>query len=48
MLARLFLRLNGQALAFEPADAIRVMLALAAGETSEEELAAWFRERIAA
>lgn len=48
VLARLFLRLNGQTLAFEPAEAIRAMLALAAGETSEEELAGWFRERIAA
>lgn len=48
VLARLFLRLNGQAIAFVPADAIRAMLALAASETSEEELAAWFRERIAA
>lgn len=48
VLARLFLRLNGQALDFQPADAIQAMLALAAGETSEEELAAWFRERIAA
>lgn len=48
VLARLFLRLNGQILDFQPGDAIRAMLALAAGETSEEELAAWFRERIAA
>jgi death-on-curing protein len=47
VLARLFLRLNGQALAFDPGDAIRAMLALAAGETSEEEFAAWFRERSA-
>jgi death-on-curing protein len=39
--------LNGRTLDFQPADAIRAMLALAAGETSEEELAAWFRERIA-
>jgi death-on-curing protein len=48
VLARLFLRLNGQTLNFEPVDAIRAMLALAAGEISEDELAAWFRERIAA
>ena len=46
--ARLFLRLNGEVLRFEPADAIATMLSLAAGELSEEELAAWFRERIAA
>lgn len=47
VLARLFLRLNGQTLAFEPLDAIRTMFALAAGETSEDELADWLRERIA-
>ena len=48
VLARLFLQLNGQILDFKPVDAIRAMLALAAGESSEEELAAWFRERLAA
>jgi death on curing protein len=48
VLARLFLRLSGQVLAFEPVDAIRAMLSLAAGDMSEDELAAWFRERIAA
>jgi death-on-curing protein len=47
VLARLFLRLNEVDLRFDPADAIRVMLALAAGEVSEEALAGWFRERIA-
>jgi len=46
VLARLFLELNGHSLKFEPSDAIRIMLALAAGEISEEELACWFRERI--
>ncbi len=45
--ARLFLALNAHRLTFEPADAIRTVLALAAGELSEEELADWFRERIA-
>ena len=44
--ARLFLALNGIALRFAPKDAIRAMLALAAGELSEEELAEWFRERV--
>ena len=44
--ARLFLALNGIALRFAPEDAIRAMLALAAGELSEEELAEWFRERV--
>ncbi|HYG30757.1 MAG TPA: type II toxin-antitoxin system death-on-curing family toxin [Allosphingosinicella sp.] len=47
VLARLFLRLNGVALSFDPADAIRAMLALAAGEMDEDALAEWFRERIA-
>lgn len=47
VLARLFLRLNHQPLHFEATDAVRVMLALAAGELSEEELADWFRTRLA-
>lgn len=46
--ARLFLALNGVELRFMPEDAIRVMLALAAGEISEEVLADWFRERVSA
>jgi death on curing protein len=45
--ARLFLALNGHKLRFTAADAVRTMLALAAGELSEEELADWFRERVA-
>ena len=44
--ARLFLRLNGQALSFAPREAIDVVLALAAGEISEDELADWFRQRL--
>ena len=47
VLARLFLALNGQALRFEPEDAIRAMLALAAGEISEADMADWFRARVA-
>jgi death-on-curing protein len=43
--ARLFLALNGVELRFAPEDAIRIMLALAAGDLSEERLAEWFRER---
>ncbi len=43
VLARLFLRLNGAVLIFAPEDAIRTVLALAAGELSEDELADWFR-----
>ena len=43
--ARLFLALNGEALDFEPQDAIDAMLALAAGQCSESELTDWFRTR---
>ena len=43
VLARLFLMVNGHRLAFEADAAIRTMLAVAAGELSEEELADWFR-----
>jgi len=43
VLARLFLALNGHALRFDPADAINTVLALAAGDLSEENLTAWFR-----
>lgn len=48
VLARLFLRMNNIALNFRPADAITMMLALAAGDLSEEETAAWFRDHLAA
>ena len=46
VLARLFLRLNGTAIAFEQPDAINTVLALAAGELSEVELADWFRAHL--
>ena len=46
VLARLFLRLNGTAIAFEQPDAINTVLALAAGELSEDELADWFRAHL--
>lgn len=46
VLARLFLALNSHELKFEPAEAIAAMLALAAGDLSEEELADWFRQRL--
>ena len=46
VLARLFLALNDAVVVFEPADAINAMVALAAGELSEEQMAAWFRERM--
>jgi death-on-curing protein len=45
--ARLFLALNGATIQFDPQDAIRTVLALAAGELSEDALAEWFRQRMA-
>ncbi|WP_294120367.1 type II toxin-antitoxin system death-on-curing family toxin [Sphingomonas sp.] len=47
VLARLFLAANNIGLGFSREAAIQAMLALAAGELSEDELADWFRERIA-
>ncbi|WP_443970125.1 type II toxin-antitoxin system death-on-curing family toxin [Sphingobium sp. CR28] len=44
ILARLFLARNDIVLAFDPHDAIRTVLALAAGELSETELADWLRD----
>jgi death-on-curing protein len=44
--ARLFLAVNNVAIHFEIGDAIAIILSLAAGDTSEEALAAWFRERV--
>lgn len=41
VLARLFLKLNNISIAFDKADAIRTMLALTAGELSEDAFAAW-------
>ena len=46
--ARLFLALNGVELRFTPEDAIKAMLALAAGDLSEVEFADWLRERVTA
>ena len=46
VLARLFLRLNGIAIAFKQSDAINTVLALAAGELSEDELTDWFRAHL--
>ena len=46
--ARLFLRLNGVTLSFDKADATVMMQRLAAGELSEQAVAAWFRDRIVA
>ena len=44
VIARLFLALNGMTIEFEPQEAIRIVLALAAGELTEDELADWFRQ----
>jgi len=44
--ARVFMADNGLKLRFAPQDAVRVMENLAAGETTEAELAAWLRERL--
>ena len=46
VLARLFLADNGYRLRFKPADAIRLVESVAAGECTEEQLAAWFRQRM--
>lgn len=44
ILARLFLRINAQALSFGEREAIELVQALAAGELTEDELADWLRE----
>jgi death-on-curing protein len=46
VLARLFLALNGIGIDFTPDQAIKTVLALAAGKLSEEQLADWFRQRM--
>lgn len=43
MLARLFLARNAIALAFDPVDAVRTVVALAAGDLSDSGLADWLR-----
>ncbi len=43
-----FLELNGAELEADEAEVVTVMLGLAAGETTEEQLAAWVRTRTAA
>lgn len=47
VLARLFLVLNGVTIVFGAEDAIATVLALAAGELAEDELADWFRQHLA-
>ena len=45
VIARLFLSANAVAFSFQREEAIATMLALAAGELTEDELADWFRQR---
>jgi death on curing protein len=45
VMARLFLTLNGVEIRFDKADAIRTVIALAAGESTEEAFAGWLRQR---
>jgi death-on-curing protein len=47
VVARLFLRKNGVSLDFAEHEAIATVLALAAGELPEDELADWFRQHLA-
>lgn len=46
VVARVFLKINDIELQFNKVDAVQKVLTLAAGELSEEELAAWFRDHI--
>jgi death-on-curing protein len=46
VLARVFLAINGHKLAFTAEDAIRMMLALAAGELDEAAMVEWFKARL--
>jgi death-on-curing protein len=48
VVARLFLRVNGVTLKFNPADALALMLGVAGGTLAEAAVAAWFRDRIVA
>ena len=47
-MARLFLLANAVEIAFDKVDATNTVIALAAGELSEDELADWFRQRVVA
>lgn len=48
VIARLFLADNGCRLAFDAADAVKTMEAVASGSLGESQLADWFRQRIVA
>lgn len=47
VLARLFLALNDVRIAFEPQDAVRMVLSLADGGLNEVDVADWFRDKLA-
>lgn len=47
VIGRLFLALNGQTLVFDQVDAINFMLAVAAGDMPEQQVAEWIRQRLA-
>ncbi|MCK9541196.1 MAG: type II toxin-antitoxin system death-on-curing family toxin [Novosphingobium sp.] len=47
VIARLFLRKNGIGIVFTEREAIATVLALAAGELTEDELTGWFRQHMA-
>jgi death-on-curing protein len=46
IVARVFLADNGYAFEADPLDAIKTVEGVAAGNITEDELAAWFRQRI--
>ena len=46
VMARLFLKLNDVEIAFDKSDAIRTMVAVAAGELTEEAFAGWLRAQL--
>jgi death-on-curing protein len=46
VLARLFLVLNDMRISFAPEEAIHMVLALASGVLTEQEVANWFRARL--
>jgi len=48
IMARLFLLANAVEITFDKVDATNTVIALAAGELSEDELADWFRQRVVA
>lgn len=46
VIGRLFLALNNQTLVFDQVDAINFMLAVAAGDMPEQQVADWIRQRL--